>query len=188
MDLYIKNMVCPRCIAAVEELLEEQGISYTRVDLGHALLPAEVTGNRLLKLEAGLSQLGFERLDDKKNQLTELVKNEIIRLVHHSADNLPKKNLSDFLSAALLYDYKHISTVFSEVTGTTIEKFYIRHKIERVKELILYDQLSLKEIAYQMGYSSEAYLSNQFKKVTGQTPSDFKKAEDHQRIPLDQLL
>lgn len=187
MDLYIKNMVCPRCIAAVEELLQGQNIPFTRVDLGHAVLPGKLTGQQVSMVETGLKKLGFELLDDKRKQLVEQVKNIIIRSVHHSTDAYPKRNLSDILSEELGQDYKHISTVFSEITGTTIEKFQIRHKIERVKELIVYDQLSLKEIAFRMGYSSEAYLSNQFKKVTGFTPSYFKSIGEQKRVSIDQL-
>lgn len=187
MDLYIKNMVCPRCIAAVEELLQEQGISFTQVDLGHAALAEELTDARVSKVETGLKKLGFELLDDKRKQLVEQVKNTIVRSVHHTPDALQKRNLSDILSEELGQDYKYISTVFSEITGTTIEKFQIRHKIERVKELIVYDQLSLKEIAFQTGYSSEAYLSNQFKKVTGFTPSYFKKIAEQKRVSIDQI-
>jgi len=187
MDLYIKNMVCPRCIAAVEELLQEQGISFTKVDLGYAVLAGELTDAQVSKVETGLKKMGFELLDDKRKQLVEQVKNTIVRSVHHTSDAFQKRNLSDILSEELGQDYKYISTVFSEITGTTIEKFQIRHKIERVKELIVYDQLSLKEIAFQTGYSSEAYLSNQFKKVTGFTPSYFKKIAEQKRVSIDQI-
>lgn len=187
MDLYIKNMVCPRCIAAVEELLQDQEIAYSKVELGHAALAGELTQGELSEMEAGLRKLGFELLDDKRKQLVEQVKNAIILSVHHTPDTSQKRNLSNLLSEELDQDYKHISTVFSEITGTTIEKFHIRHKIERVKELIVYDQLSLKEIAFQLGYSSEAYLSNQFKKVTGFTPSYFKKIAEKKRVSIDQL-
>lgn len=185
MELYIKNMVCPRCISAVEDLLREQEVPFLKVDLGHAVLNGGLSREQRLKVDAGLQKLGFELLDDKRKQLAEQVKNAIIRSVHHTADAFQKKNLSDILSEELGYEYKYISTVFSEVTGTTIEKFQIKHKIERVKELLVYDELSLKEIAFRTGYSSEAYLSNQFKKVTGLTPSQFKKTAE--RMPLDQL-
>lgn len=188
MDLYIKNMVCPRCIAAVEELLQGQNIPFLKVNLGYAVVPGELTDQQVLRLETGLKTKGFELLDDKRKQLVEQVKNTIIRSVHHTPEMSQKRNLSDLLSEELGQDYKHISTVFSEITGTTIEKFHIRHKIERVKELIVYNQLSLKEIAFQMGYSSEAYLSNQFKKVTGFTPSYFKKIAEQKRMSIDQLL
>lgn len=188
MDLYIKNMVCPRCIAAVEDLLQEQNIPFLKVDLGHAVLTGELNEGRLSEVGAGLKKLGFELLDDKRKQLVEQVKNIIIRTVHHTPEMLHNRNLSDLLSEEMNQDYKHISTVFSEITGTTIEKFQIRHKIERVKELIVYDQLSLKEIAFLMGYSSEAYLSNQFKKVTGFTPSYFKKIGEQKRVSIDQVL
>ncbi len=187
MDLYIKNMVCPRCIAAVEDLLHGQNIPFTKVDLGHAVLTHHLTDQQAANVETGLKKLGFELLDDKRKQLVEQVKNIVVRSVHHTPEAFQKRNLSDILSEELGQDYKHISTVFSEITVTTIEKFQIRHKIERVKELIVYDQLSLKEIAFRMGYSSEAYLSNQFKKVTGFTPSYFKKIAEQKRISIDQL-
>ena len=188
MDLYIKNMVCPRCVAAVEELLQEHSIPYTSVDLGHAVLQRALTDEETTTLDHRLKHLGFERLDDKRMKLVEQVRNVVILSVHHHPDSIYKRNLSDLISEEIGQDYKYISTIFREVTGNTIEKFYIRHKIERAKELIAYGELTLKEIAYQMGYSSEAYLSNQFKKVTGITPSEFKKAGEHERVPLDQLL
>lgn len=187
MDLYIKNMVCPRCIAAVEEALREENIPFSGVELGHAVLQRELNAREIETLGGKLENLGFELLDDKRRQLVEQVKNVIILSVHHHPDALHKRNLSDLISEELGQDYKHISTVFSEVTGSTIEKFHIRHKIERVKELIAYGELSLKEIAFQMGYSSEAYLSNQFKKVTGFTPSYFKKVQENKRVSIDQL-
>lgn len=187
MDLYIKNMVCPRCISAVEELLQGQGISFTQVDLGHAALAEELTDLQISEVESGLKKMGFELLDDKRKQLVEQVKNTIVRSVHHTPEALQKRNLSAIISEELDQDYKYISTVFSEITGTTIEKFQIRHKIERAKELIVYDQLSMKEIAFQLGYSSEAYLSNQFKKITGFTPSYFKKIAKQKRVSIDEL-
>ncbi len=183
MDIYVKNMVCPRCITAVEGLLEKQGIPFEKVELGHIQTSEKPEEEKLNALSADLLAAGFALVDDKKQTLTEQVKGLIVQNVHHSAGE--KENLSEWLRKALDMDYKYLSAVFSEVTGSTIEKFYIKHRIERVKELLAYDELSLKEIAFQMGYSSEAYLSNQFKKVSGVTPSQFKK--NSSRTSLDQL-
>jgi AraC family transcriptional regulator len=183
MDIYVKNMVCPRCITAVESLLNEHGIPFDQVELGHIHTLGAPSAPALAALSEGLRSAGFALVDDKKQKITEQIKGLIVQTVHHSEGE--KENLSELLRTALDLDYKYLSAVFSEVTGTTIEKFYIRHRIERVKELLAYDELSLKEIAFQMGYSSEAYLSNQFKKVCGITPSAFKKSIA--RIPLDQL-
>jgi AraC-like DNA-binding protein len=130
--------------------------------------------------------LGFELIDDKKSRIIEKIKNTIIQLVHHQDSGL-KNNLSEVLSSELHHDYNYLSNLFSEIEGTTIEKYFIAQKIERVKELLVYDQLSLSEIAFQLNYSSVAYLSNQFKKVTGLTPSHFKQIKENKRKPLDQL-
>lgn len=183
MDIYVKNMVCPRCISAVEGILKRQDLPYESVDLGHIVLKSTLNEDQSRSLDQDLLSAGFERIDDRKKQLTEQIKNIIVKIVHGQEED--KEKLSERLRQELHLDYKHLSKVFSEVTGQTIEKFYIQHRIERVKELISYDELSLKEIAFQMGYSSEAYLSNQFKKITGLTPSQFKSSI--QRKSLDQI-
>lgn len=187
MDVYIKNMVCPRCISAVERILHSQGLPVKTVELGYVKTQNDLSNEDLSRLGVSLQEQGFELLDDKRKTLVEQIKNIIVNGVHYNNDETPKKNLSDILSDELGYDYKYLSTLFSEITGTTIEKFQIKHKIERVKELLVYDQLSLKEIAYQLGYSSEAYLSNQFKKTTGISPTHFKQIGDKKRNSLDSL-
>jgi AraC family transcriptional regulator len=185
MELYIKNMVCPRCISAVKGAFENLNIAIEKIELGQVTSSKTLGTSQLKLVRQGLEKLGFELMDDKRKQLVEQIKSIIVLNVHHKNDEAPKKNLSDILHEELGYDYKYLSSLFSEMTGTTIEKFQINHKIERVKELILYDELSLKEIAYRLGYSSEAYLSNQFKKVTGYSPTNFKQVGI--RTPLDQV-
>ena len=138
------------------------------------------------ELEKVLIPLGFEIIDDKKSRVIEQIKNVIIDLVHHQ-DNETKNNLSDVLSKELHHDYNYLSNLFSEVEGTTIEKYFIAQKIEKVKELLVYDELSLSEIAFRLNYSSAAYLSNKFKKVTGLTPSHFKQVKEDKRKPLDKV-
>lgn len=186
MKIYVKNMVCPRCIMAVETILNALQIDYKSVSLGEIELNMQPRHSDLAKLSSQLQSIGFEVIDDKKRQLIERIKNYIIQFIHHDKEML-KVNLSDFLSNELGYEYNYLSNLFSEVEGTTIEKYVILQKIEKVKELIVYDELSLKEIANQLGYSSVAYLSNQFKKVTGLTPSHFKTIGQQKRVPLDFL-
>ncbi|MEE1944533.1 AraC family transcriptional regulator [Pedobacter sp. KR3-3] len=184
--LFIKNMVCNRCIMVVQQELDKLGIAAKNVRLGEATLEKELTTTQQKLLNGALAPLGFELIDDKKSQLIERIKNIIIELVHyHEPDG--KRNLSDILSDELQHDYNYLSNLFSEVTGTTIEKYFIAQKVEKVKELLVYDELSLSEIAYRLNYSSVAYLSNQFKKVTGLTPSHFKQVKAEKRKPLDEV-
>ncbi|MBS1936054.1 MAG: AraC family transcriptional regulator, partial [Bacteroidetes bacterium] len=150
MKLYIKNMVCSRCKMVVKSELEKNGLHPVVVDLGEIELEGEPTREQLHLLGASLKHLGFELIDDKKSRIIEKIKNEIIKLVHHSGDSIPV-NLSDHLAASLHYDYGYLSNLFSEVEGITIEKYYIAQKIEKVKELLVYDELNLSEIAAQMG-------------------------------------
>jgi AraC-like DNA-binding protein len=171
---------------AVENILNTLKISYKNVALGEIELCHELNGSDAMKLSNQLQAIGFEVIDDKKHQLIERIKNYIVQFIHHDKEML-KVNLSDFLSEELGYEYNYLSNLFSEVEGTTIEKYVILQKIEKVKELIVYDELSLKEIANQLGYSSVAYLSNQFKKITGLTPSHFKTIGLQKRTPLDFL-
>ncbi|HEX7755152.1 MAG TPA: AraC family transcriptional regulator [Niabella sp.] len=186
MKLYIKNMVCNRCKMAVKTELDRLHIPVNSIELGEVELEHPVTPGEKEQLEAGLNALGFELIDDKKSRLIEHIKKEIIQLVHYQDSEL-KTNLSDYLSSKLYHDYNYMSNLFSEVEGTTIEKYFINQKIERVKELLVYDELSLSEIAYQLNYSSVAHLSNQFKKVTGFTPSYFKNLRHEKRKPLDMV-
>ena len=188
LKLYIKNMVCDRCIMAVNtELInmniEPKSISLGEIDLGDK----ELTTDQLTKLSVNLENLGFELIDDKKTRMIDRIKTIIIEQVHYQGHQRPVK-LSVYLSEDLNYDYNYLSNLFSSIEGITIEHFHIQQRIERVKELLVYDEFTLSEIAYQLGYSSVAYLSNQFKKVTGLTPSYYKQLKDNkQRKPLDKL-
>lgn len=184
MKLHIKNMVCPRCRMAVEAALEKLEIKYRSVELGQVELLENIDSTLKEKLSVNLQSLGFELLDDKKSKTVEQIKNLIVRLVH-SRNNDIKINLSQYLSSKIGQDYSALSNLFSETEATTIEQYFILQKIEKVKELLTYDELSLSEIADFLNYSSVGYLSNQFKKVTGISPSDFKKIR--QRNGIDSL-
>ena len=184
--LFIKNMVCNRCIMVVKNELEQLGLHPTEVTLGEVRLAEAVDQSTKVALSAALEPLGFQLIDDRRSQLIELIKSSIITLVHHQDQTL-KTNLSDYLSEKLNQEYSYLSSLFSEVEGTTIEKYYIAQRIEKVKELLVYDEWSLSEIAVHLNYSSVAYLSNQFKKVTGLTPSHFKKIRADKRRPLDEV-
>lgn len=187
MHLYIKNMVCNRCILVVQQELDKLYIDSCKVTLGEVETTVEVQKDKLNRLEQNLAALGFEMLDDAKQKLIEKMKNIIIQKIHHVRDDEEHHNFSEILSKALYKDYSYLSSLFSEVEGITIEKYIINQKIEKVKELIIYDELSLSEIAYKLGYSSVAHLSNQFKKVTGLTPSHFRQVGQNKRKPLDQI-
>jgi len=186
MILYIKNMVCPRCITAVRNELEKTGITVLSVELGKSEIKDELTPEELLHVDKSLHVLGFELIGDRKSRIIEQIKNEIIYLVHHSAEIL-NTNLSAWLADKLHYEYTYLSNLFSEVEGTTIEKYYIAQRIEKVKELLVYDELSLAQIADTMGYSSAAHLSGQFKKVTGLTPTFYKSIKEKKRKAIDDL-
>jgi AraC-like DNA-binding protein len=179
-------MVCNRCIIMVKQVLEKLGVAHINVQLGEIELEEDLSIEQLSELTKQLHELGFELIDDRKKRIIEKIKNRIIKLVHQS-NELPKHNISDILSEELHYDYNYLSSFFSEIENTTIEKYIISQKVERVKELLVYDELTLNEIADQMGYSSVAHLSNQFKKVTGLTPGYFKKIKENKRKPLDEL-
>ncbi len=184
--LFIKNMVCNRCIMVVQNELDKFGLDVKDIRLGEVILDREPTTEEKDKLEKALILLGFELIDDRKSRIIEKIKNSIIDLVHYQ-DNDTKTNVSDVLSSKLHHDYNYLSNLFSEVEGTTIEKYFIAQKIEKVKELLVYDELSLSEIAFRLNYSSVAYLSNQFKKITGLTPSHFKQIKEEKRKPLDKV-
>ncbi|SFN20914.1 AraC-type DNA-binding protein [Algoriella xinjiangensis] len=184
--LFIKNMVCNRCIMVVQNELDKLRLDVKNIKLGEVTLDKELTDEQKKNFDAVLTSLGFELIDDKKSRIIEKIKNIIIELVHHQ-DNDTKNNLSDVLISKLHHDYNYLSNLFSEIEGTTIEKYFIAQKIEKVKELLVYDELSLSEIALRLNYSSVAYLSNQFKKVTGLTPSYFKQIREDKRKPLDKV-
>ena len=186
MRLFIKNMVCPRCISSVEQILKDNKLQANYVRLGEVELTKDPGEKNLMQFADDLKRTGFELLDDSRKQLIEKIKNIIITQVHHT-DEENHHNYSEILSKSLHKDYSYLSGLFSGVEGITIEKFIINQKIEKVKELIIYDELNLSEIAYQLGYSSVAYLSNQFKKVTGLTPSHFKQVGQNKRKSLDNI-
>lgn len=184
--VFIKNMVCSRCIMVIQSEVDKLGLAIKHIKLGEVVLERELNTGERLALGQALEPLGFELIDDKKSRTIEKIKNIIVDLVHYQHATV-KINLSDILADALLQDYSSLSNLFSEVEGTTIEKYFIAQKIEKVKELLVYDELSLSEIASRLNYSSVAYLSNQFKKVTGLTPSHFKKIRADKRIALDKV-
>ena len=186
MKLYIKYMVSIRCKMIVKSELQKMGLHFSRVDLGEVEILEQLTQLQRDKLKAALIKFGLELMDDKKSILIEKIKNVIVELIHYS-DEPPKVNFSEYLSSKLNYDYTYLSNLFTEVQGTTIEKFIIHHKIERVKELIVYDELNLSEIAFKLHYSSVGHLSNQFKKITGLTPSHFKKLKEKRLTNLEDL-
>jgi AraC-like DNA-binding protein len=179
-------MVCIRCQIVVKSELEKLGLHYRNVKIGEADIIEDISSEQLAKIDIALKKSGLLLMDNKKSVLVEKIKIAIIELVHYS-ENQIKVNLSDYLSEKLNYDYTYLANLFSEVKGVTIEKFYLTHKIEKVKELIVYDELNISEIAFKMHYSSVAHLSNQFKKITGLTPSHFKKLKNKRRITLEDV-
>src|SRR5690606_7988867 len=184
MKLYIKYMVSLRCKIVVRNELEKLGILPVRVELGVVEISDTITKKQRAQLKKNLEALGLELLEDKKSILVENIKNLIIEMVHYS-DEMPNVNNSEYISDKLGYDYTYLSNVFSEVKGMTIQQFFIYNKIEKVKELLMYDELNLTEISYRLNYSSVAHLSNQFKKVTGLRPSYYKQRQPIQRANLE---
>lgn len=184
--LYIKNMVCDRCKMAVDKTLRDMGLHPLSVELGEVRLGEPLTADRRQELRQALSAQGFELLDDRRQRTIEQVRQAIIRLVHYR-DNNSTLNLSGYLSSELHQDYSALSKLFSEVEGKTVERYYMEQRIERVKELIKYDEMSLTQIALLMNYSSVAYLSSQFKTVTGMTPTQFKAIKRNLRKPIDKV-
>lgn len=179
-------MVSMRCKMVVKEELNKLGLHFIIVDMGVVDIMENITDEQRRQIRVALLKSGLELMDNKKAVLIEKIKTVIIEMVHYE-DELPKINFSDYLSEKLNYDYTYLANLFSEVQGTTIEKFIIAHKIERVKELIIYDELNLTEIAWNMHYSSVAHLSNQFKKITGLTPSHFKKLKNKRRQAIEDI-
>ena len=184
--LYIKNMVCNRCIMVVESILKAEQLTAERVELGMASIRETLTEEQKESVRRQLEAVGFELMDDKRSLLIEHIKQLIIELIHRQNGEL-RTNLSDYLTEHCGQDYSALSKLFSEINGITIEKYFIAQKIERVKELLAYDELSLNEIADLLNYSSTAHLSAQFKSVTGMPPSQFKKQASHKRLSLDKI-
>jgi YesN/AraC family two-component response regulator len=179
-------MVCNRCIMVVRNEIEKAGFHPVQVELGEVQIQEDPDKNQVHDLDKQLRQFGFELIDDRKSRTIEKIKNIIVKLVHHSEDNI-HTNLSDYISSEINQEYNYISNLFSEIEGTTIEKYFISQKIEKIKELLVYDELSISEIADKLGYSSVAYLSNQFKKHTGLTPSYYKSLKEHKRNSISEL-
>ncbi|MEO7315452.1 MAG: AraC family transcriptional regulator [Ginsengibacter sp.] len=186
MTLYIKYMVSLRCKMMVEEELKKLGLFYISIDLGRVETMEDLTQSQHDLLKINLLKSGLELLDDKRSILIQKIKNVIIEMIHHT-DQLPQINFSDYISEKLKYDYTYLANVFSEVNGITIQQFIIIHKIEKVKELLLYDELNLTQISNKLQYSSVAHLSNQFKKITGHSPSYYKQLKNKRKLNLENV-
>jgi len=184
--IHIKNMVCPRCISAVSNILRELDISYGSIKLGEIELISSLSDDNKNAFFKALQKSGFSLINDRRSQLIEQMKTSVVDKIHHSSDELDIK-WADYLSDKLHLDYKYLSSLFSLVESITFEQYIINQKIECIKELIAYDELNLSEIAFKLNYSSVAYLSNQFKKVVGMTPTQFKKVIDKNRKSLDEI-
>lgn len=180
-------MVCHRCIMAVENELKKLNLKPVSVVLGEAVVEGDVDHETLSTLDKNLNAIGFELIDDKKSQLIEKIKTEIINMIHYDHEAEGHINFSDYLAKTLGHEYSYLSNLFSSVVGTTIEKYVILQRIERVKELLIYDELTLSEIAWKTGYSSVQHLSNQFKKVIGMNPTSYKKMQEGNRKALDEI-
>jgi len=179
-------MVSNRCKMVVKEVLKELNLHFILVDLGEIEIMEEISIEQRIALKEGLAESGLELMDDKKAILIERICILISEMIHH-ADELPNQNYSTYISKNLGYDYTYLSNIFSEIKGVTIQQYIIMHKVERIKELIIYDEFNITEIAFKMNYSSVAHLSNQFKKVTGLSPSHFKQLKDRRRCPIEEL-
>ena len=185
--VFIKNMVCPRCISAVESILSGIGISFSEIRLGEADLLSNITESQRFELESKLIAAGFDLLKSRDDQVCDQVKTFLLQTVNQLDSNPLSQNISDLLTFHFSMSYSRLTQLFSKHENITIEKYFIAQKVEKVKELLVYDELSLSEIAFRLNYSSVAYLSNQFKKVTGLTPSYFKKIREDKRKPLDEV-
>ena len=186
MKLYIKYMVTNHCKMEVKAELTKLGLHFIVVDLGEIEIMEDLTADQRLRLRDALSGIGYELMDDKRAILIERIIGVIIEMVHNTTD-INKLNFSDYLSEKLNHHYTYLSNIFSEVKGITIQQFIIIHKVERIKELLMYDELNLTEISYLLNYSSVAHLSNQFKKITGFSPSHFKSLKERKRLPIEEI-
>lgn len=185
-NIIIKNMVCPRCLESVKQVFQELEIEVVEILLGAVSTTQKISPTQKKLLQSKLAERGFELLDDKNTKLINEIKSTIIQVIHYQKE-ASLVNFSDLLSSKLNYDYAYLSRLFSAVEGRTIERFVLAQKIEKVKEFLTYDELTLSEIAFQMHYSSTAHLSTQFKKITGMSPSAFKKLQNQKRQSLDEL-
>lgn len=179
-------MVSNRCKLTVKEELKKLGLHFVIIQLGEVEVMENLSQEQRTELKTALLESGLDLMDDKRSVLVEKIKTAIIEMVHHSDENL-KINFSDYLSKKLNHNYTYLANLFSEIQGITIEHFMIAHKVERIKELIMYDELNITEIAWKLNYSSVAHLSNQFKKVTGLSPSHFKQLKDKRRLPIEEI-
>ncbi len=180
-------MVCNRCIKVVKDEFAKLDLIIEEIELGKVYVSSTLSNDKIEEVRKILDENGFELIDDKKSRIIDRIKTIVIEKIHYSDTGFDTMNASDYLSKELGHDYSYLSNLFSSVEGITIEKYIINQKIEKVKELLVYDELSLNEISYQLGYSSVQHLSNQFKKVTGLTPSHFKKLKENKRKPLDEV-
>ncbi|HTD39374.1 MAG TPA: AraC family transcriptional regulator [Mucilaginibacter sp.] len=187
MRIYIKNMVCDRCQMIVRQQLESLGFTVKQVALGYAEITPDPDEEQMQSISAALKVPGFELINKETDKTVEAIKNVVIELVHHSDLSELHTSYSDLIAGRIGKDYAHLSRLFSNSQDTTIERFIIEQKVEKIKELIQYGELNLNEIAYSMGYSSSAHLSTQFKSVTGITPSQFKSSTGKQRKALDRI-
>lgn len=185
--LHIKNMVCNRCIKVVKEEFEKMHLDVSEIELGKVIVMSKLSDEETEQVKSVLRNNGFELMDDRKSKLVDGIKTLIIEDVHHSQEGLRSGNSSDYIAEKMGYDYSYLSHLFSSVEGITIEKYMIHQKIEKVKELLVYNELTLLEISYQLGYSSVQHLSSQFKKVTGLTPTYYKNLKEKNRKPLDEV-
>jgi AraC-like DNA-binding protein len=186
MKIYIKNMVCPRCIVAVEHVLQSEAIPFRRVELGEVSLEAPLSEEQRVNMEKQLQGLGFELIDNRRQVMVDKIKKAVMSYLE-TLDGVEKKKLSAVIAAELHHEYTYLSDLFSTVEGLTIETYFIRLRIEKAKELLVYDELTLSEIAWKLGYSSVQHLSNQFKKVTRLTPTHFKQVGAGKRLTIDSL-
>lgn len=186
MTIYIKNMVCPRCVMVVSKIFEDANILSAVVEMGKVHVESPIDEANLEHIQQNLNEVGFEIINDAKSRLIEQIKKLSIDFVYNMQD-AQKESFSDYLAQHLNHAYNYLSSLYSSVEGTTIENHLISLKIERVKELLVYDEKSLSEIAFEMGYSSVGHLSGQFKKITGFTPSHFKKIGEQKRNSIDDI-
>jgi AraC family transcriptional regulator len=187
MQLYIRNMVCDRCILVLRQTLDDLGLDFKNIQLGQVELADNPSAEQLQALRERLHGAGFELLDDKKSKTVERIKNTIVSLIHGKDAGEFNMKVSAMLEEKMGMDYNYLTTLFSAVEGITIEKYVILQRIEKVKELLMYDEKNLSEIAWELGYSSVQHLSVQFKKVTGLTPTQFKALKENKRKPIDKI-
>lgn len=185
--LHIKNMVCDRCIKVVKDEFSKLNLGVEVIELGKVVVDSILNETQISEIRDILTANGFELIDDKKSQLIDRIKTLIIEKIHHSNNPVESINSSEYIAKEIGYDYSYLSNLFSSVEGITIEKYIINQKIEKAKELLVYNELTLNEISYKLGYSSVQHLSTQFKKITGLTPSYFKKLKENKRKPLDKV-